>query len=263
MTLPPCLHRHPELNGPRIHAFEAETGTAAGCPDFEGLVVLPEFVSEVEATELLSAIEAEPFAPSQSGKWKQHHGARINFTKKKVNAARFSGLPGWAHAIDDRLAERRAVLLARCPATSRAGLERALDDFRMMDVFVLRYREEAGSNLDPHVDDLHAYGELILDLSLESESVLTLLHPAHADGACVSARCVRATLPARSLALLFGAARVEWSHAILADDISGQRTSITLRTLSSTIRGSPEGERVSGQIAERAERMASPGFGSR
>ena len=133
----------------------------------------------------------------------------------------------------------------------------------MMDVFVLRYREEALSNLDPHVDDLHAYGELILDLSLETEGALTFLHPADADEQTRDARCVRVALPPRSLALIFGRARIEWSHAILPHDTHGQRTSITIRTLSSAVRQSAEGARVAQRIAERARRSPAPGFDHR
>ncbi len=39
---------------------------------------------------------------------------------------------------------------------------------------MLRYHREDRLNLDLHVDDLLAYGETILDLSLESDSALTL-----------------------------------------------------------------------------------------
>ena len=56
--------------------------------------------------------------------------------------------------------------------------------------------------------------------------------------------CVRVPLLARSAAILFGAARYEWEHAILHYDISDRRTSITLRSLSDELRDSEEGRQV-------------------
>ena len=142
-------------------------------------------------------------------------------------------------SIATHLHERYRVLLIdqRVDRDWRSKLEEALERYRTTDVFVLRYYEDDQSNLDFHSDDVFAYGEVILNLSLESNSVLSFLE--HETGACV-----RAAIPARSLAVLFGAARYEWDHAILADDVSGRRTSITLRTLSDELRGTPDGQRV-------------------
>ena len=39
---------------------------------------------------------AVPFVPSQSGKHKQHYGPRFNFTRRRMNADRFEGLPDYA-----------------------------------------------------------------------------------------------------------------------------------------------------------------------
>ena len=207
--------------------FDLDRQSAPGLPHFAGLRVIEDFVSEPEAHALLREIEAQPFVHSQSGKRKQHFGPKMNFRKQRMNASGFTGIPAWARRIEERLREHAHAL----------ALADALARYQTTDVFVLRYRPEDRSNLDLHTDDLFAYGEVILDLSLESDCVLTFHQPA-------TGACVRAPLPARSLAVLFGPARFDWEHGILADDVSHQRTSITLRTLGDEPRRSEAGRRV-------------------
>jgi alkylated DNA repair protein alkB family protein 4 len=253
------------LDGPAapdfVHAFDARSGRAPGCPAFSGVRVQPDFVSETEALALLEEIEDSPLLQAQSGKWKQHFGPRINFNRRKLSADRFEGLPRYAHAIE--AAARRSLEEGPHPSVAdRRALERALAEYTTTDAFVLRYRQSERSNLDFHVDDEHAYGELILGLSLESDSVLTFLEGGAETGAGrpdgdLSAervreetpearppRCVRVALPARSLLALYGPARSRWRHAILARDVRGQRTSITLRTLAPALRQTEAGGRV-------------------
>jgi alkylated DNA repair dioxygenase AlkB len=211
----------------RVATFDARSQCAPGIPSFTGLRLLPDFLSEGAAAELLCTVETTRFLPSQSGKLKQHYGPKMNFTKRKMNASEFRGIPSYAHEIEARVRSRALDLEVADP----------LSRYQTTDVFVLRYQECDLSNLDFHSDDDYAYGEVILDLSLESDSVLTFHHPQ-------SGECVRAPLPARSLVLLFGRARYEWEHAILAADVSGRRTSITLRTLGAEPRTTEAGRRV-------------------
>ena len=55
---------------------------------------------------------------------------------------------------------------------------------------------------------------------------------------------VRVPLPARSVAVLHGDARWHWQHAVLARDVVGRRTSVTLRTLSPALRDTEIGREV-------------------
>ena len=262
LALPDWLvARSPE----RVFGFDLATQSVPGLPAFSGVRVHPDALSPAESEALLAEIERRPFLPSQSGKQKQHFGPRFNFVRRRMNADRFSGLPASAHALEARLracvaGDRRGdpADLARCRA--------ALVDYTTTDVFVLRYAESERSNLDFHVDDLHAYGEAILDVSLDSDSVLSFLGPEAAPAGAgnrdtdrggpadrqdpdAGRVCVRVPLPARSIAVVYGAARFAWQHAILAGDIRGIRTSITLRTLSPALRETPAGR----QVLERAK----------
>ena len=115
---------------------------------------------------------------------------------------------------------------------------------------MLRYDARDASNLDLHRDDDFAYGEIILDLSLESDSILTFVGPGDQDGRLGGAEVVRVPLPARSLAILHGPARYEWEHGVLAYDIDDRRTSVTLRTLSEALFDTEAGTRIR-EIARR------------
>jgi alkylated DNA repair protein alkB family protein 4 len=227
----------------RIHSFEPEAQRARRCPEFGGIRVYPQALSAAEADQILKQIDARPFAPSQSGKRKQHFGPRFNFMRRRMNAERFAGLPDYALLLEDRLRERVRADGAGDPE-DLAACRRALADFQTTDVFVLRYLEHEQSNLDFHVDDLYAYGEAIIDVSLDSDSILTLLGPLATDQPESELRCVRVPLPARSLAVVYGRARLDWQHAILPQDIRGVRTSITLRTLAPALRTTEAGRAV-------------------
>jgi alkylated DNA repair protein alkB family protein 4 len=228
----------------RVREFDPGRQGVPGLALFSGVRVYPEALSTLEAEQLLGEIEAAPFLPSQSGKQKQHAGPRFNFTRRRMNAERFEGIPAWAHALEARLRD----LVARDDRgdpLDLAACRTALEAYETTDAFVLRYFEGERSNLDFHVDDLYAYGEAILDVSLDSDSILTFLgpDPAH-DSPAPEPVCVRVPLPARSIAVVYGTARFAWQHAILADDIRGVRTSITLRTLGAALRSTEAGRQV-------------------
>ncbi|MBK7950582.1 MAG: alpha-ketoglutarate-dependent dioxygenase AlkB [Deltaproteobacteria bacterium] len=224
----------------RLHVFDPASQCAPTCPAFRGVRLYPDALARDEADSLLEQIEARPFTPSQSGKLKQHFGARFNFMRRRMNAERFAGLPAYASGLEHRLRTLVAADRTGDPG-SLADARRALENYQTTDVFVLRYLEHEQSNLDFHVDDCFAYGEAIVDLSLDSDSVLSFLGPARPERGEPGLECVRVPLPARSLALVYGPARFEWQHAILPRDIRGVRTSITLRTLAETLRETDAG----------------------
>ncbi len=225
-----------------IANFDLDSQSTPGCARFQGVRIFPDFLSPPEAEALLCEIDRSEFVKAQSGKWKQHYGPKINFNKKKMNAKNFLGLPAYARRIEDRL-RTRAPNEQAGDTEDQMRFATALESFEATDVFVLRYCERDASNLDFHLDDTFAYGELILDLSLESNSVLTFLRHRRSREPNAT-ECVRVPLPARSLVAVYGPARFDWEHAILAYDIADRRTSVTLRTLHESLRQSAAGRRV-------------------
>ncbi len=205
--------------------FQLGVQQAPDCPEFQGLRVLPNFLNEAEERDLLLRIEQHPLVSAQSGKRKLHFGAKVNFKKKKLNPEAFGGFPDFVTALQRRV---RSI---------EDGERLGVKDFLCTDAFVLRYNPEKQSNLDFHTDDGFAYGEPIIDLSLESDSALTF-YSEPLD------RCVKVPLPRRSLAIVQGPARWTWQHAVLAEDVVSQRTSVTLRTLSETLKGTESGQKL-------------------
>lgn len=232
-----------------LHFFDLDTQSVPSLPSFAGLRIYRDLFAPKEARELQAAIERQPFLPAQSGKHKQHYGPKINFNKRRMNPQGFHGVPAYAREIEDRMRARVSADTS-LHGSARALLEAALARFDTTDVFVLRYWPELSSNLDFHLDDDFAYGELIADLSLESDAWLSFLlgRPGSevrgSDALVDEPICVRAPLPARSLAILYGPARFEWEHAVLAYDVLQRRTSVTLRTLGPTLRATEQGRQV-------------------
>jgi alkylated DNA repair dioxygenase AlkB len=247
VQIPDLLSKRPSHSDPnthdRIHVFDLDLQCAPSYPAFEGIHVIRDFLSADEARHLMTEIERAPFVPAQSGKLKQHYGPKINFNKQKINATSFKGPPEYARRIESRL---RNLAQQDFPdgSTHNMTLHIALKTFETTDAFVLQYFEQDESNLDFHRDDSFAYGEVILDLSLESDSVLTFLEGCEPGSTANQRECVRVPLPARSLAVVYGRARFIWEHAILAYDITGRRTSVTLRTLNEALRENDEGRRL-------------------
>lgn len=254
VPMPALLAHRPDMSesssdASRIHFFDGSTQSVPRYPEFAGVRLYRDFLSESEASGLLEAIGKSPFSPAQSGKAKQHYGPRINFNKRKMNPTAFVGLPAYARELESRMRTCVRDDPAFLPHT-RASIDAALEAFETTDVFVLRYWPEEESNLDFHLDDPFAYGELILDISLESDAILTFVRGrpnselGKSDSILDEPVCVRVPMPARSLVVLYGPARFEWEHAILTYDIEFQRTSVTLRTLSQALRKTDDGRIV-------------------
>ena len=112
--------------------------------------------------------------------------------------------------------------------TERLGSREQGSGFEARDAFVQRYEPTRASNLDFHVDDEFVYGDAIVGVSLESDTVLTFVPRGVTEESLPIV--VRVPLPARSALVLRGAARRVWQHGILAADVVARRTSITLRT---------------------------------
>jgi DNA N6-methyl adenine demethylase len=216
----------------QVDCFDIDQQRAPSCADFVGLRVIRDAISLEEEAAVLSEIDNAAFRSAQSGKMKQHYGVRVNFKKQRILLGDFSGLPGYVRRLED---------IARQRLAEDEQATAALRSFVAMDAFVLRYAPERQSNLDLHTDDTFSYGEVILGLSMGSDSVLTFVRQA---SDARSPYGVRVPIPARSLSVLFGDARSSWRHGILAGDIQSQRTSVTVRTLSDELKASDIGRQV-------------------
>ena len=110
-----------------------------------------------------------------------------------------------------------------------------LSDFLPVEQCHLEYSPERGSSIDPHFDDSWLWGERLVTVNLESDTVLYFI--------CDDLPNVEVHVPMlqRSLVVVYGEARTRWKHAIHRSDIKHRRLAVTLRELSPEF--SKQGER--------------------
>jgi len=173
-----------------------------------GLRLLPAFVDEVQAADLVRAIDAAPWLDDLKRRV-QHYGYRYAYSARRVDVSMALGpLPEWLGPVTAMVAE--------------VGFAAAPDQ-----VIINEYLP--GQGISGHVDCLPCFGPTIASLSLLAGTTMTFTHP---DGARVDL-----WLPARSLVVLTGEARARWKHAIAGRRSDpehgprGRRLSLTFRTV--------------------------------
>ncbi|XP_068945546.1 alpha-ketoglutarate-dependent dioxygenase alkB homolog 4 isoform X1 [Petaurus breviceps papuanus] len=233
-----------------------ETGLAVGMEKsefegwafpFPGVALIQDFVSAEEEAELVQLMDQDDWKLSQSGRRKQDYGPRVNFRKQKLKPGSFDGLPSFSREIVQRM-----------------GAYPILEKFLPVEQCNLDYHPERGSAIDPHLDDSWLWGERLVSLNLLSPTVLSMSRdsgeilqllsvtpqgtrssvpsdtkmgdPEDAQSTRRAVPCdhveVAIHLPARSLLVLFGAARYQWKHAIHRQHIESHRICATFRELS-------------------------------
>ncbi|XP_046390918.1 alpha-ketoglutarate-dependent dioxygenase alkB homolog 4 isoform X2 [Ischnura elegans] len=72
------------------------------------------------------------------------------------------------------------------------------------------------------------------------------------DGANVSYPIVRVPMPARSLLVIYGAARYEWEHSVLREDITGRRVCLAYREFTPPFLKQGVKEKLGSEVLEKA-----------
>uniref|UniRef100_A0A1A7W8E8 AlkB, alkylation repair homolog 4 n=1 Tax=Iconisemion striatum TaxID=60296 RepID=A0A1A7W8E8_9TELE len=183
---------------------------------FPGVFLWETFVSEEEEKELISAMDEDVWNLSQSGRRKQDFGPKVNFKKRKVRVADFTGLPA--------LSQKLVLRMQQDP--NLAG-------FQPVEQCNLDYDPQRGSAIDPHLDDSWLWGERLVTINMLSETVLTMsLEQGLPELGLSEEVQVAVRLPRRCLVVLYGEARHKWKHAIHRKDIHERRVCSTYRELS-------------------------------
>ncbi|KAM4544788.1 alpha-ketoglutarate-dependent dioxygenase alkB homolog 4 [Odontesthes bonariensis] len=181
-----------------------------------GVFLWEDFISEEEEKELIGSMDQDAWNQSQSGRRKQDFGPKVNFKKKKVRVAGFSGLPA--------LSQKLVLRMQREP--SLAG-------FQPVEQCNLDYHPQRGSAIDPHLDDSWLWGERLVTINMLSDTTLTLsLDQGLPELGLAEEVHVAVRLPRRSLVVLHGEARHRWKHAIHRWDVHERRVCSTYRELS-------------------------------
>ncbi|KAI8037588.1 alkylated DNA repair protein alkB homolog 8 [Drosophila gunungcola] len=189
-----------------------------------GLVVIPDFVSEEEESTLLEAIAADGKTSEGSGTLKhrivKHFGYEFLYGSNNVDPSK---------PLDQSIPTACDVLWPRLENSSSTW------DWSTPDQLTVN-EYEPGHGIPPHVDTHSAFLDPILSLSLQSDVVMDFRR---------GEEQVQVRLPRRSLLIMSGEARYDWTHGIrpkhidvvpsasggLTTQARGKRTSLTFRRL--------------------------------
>lgn len=229
--------------------------------EYPGVYVELDFLNDDEEARLMRGIDGTPWSLSQSGRRKQNFGPKCNFKKRKVQLGDFVGFPGFSGFVQDKFKTR--------------GI---LKDFQTIEQCSLEYDPEKGASIDPHVDDCWIWGERVVTVNLLADSVLTMTYNDQWDRYnldCVKdypAVCenntgepfkitlgksedypvVRIPMPRKSLLVLYGAARYNWEHQVLREDIVERRVCLAYREFTPPYLEGGENYEKSKKIFEKA-----------
>lgn len=182
-------------------------------PDIEGLSYILEFITVDEERALLAAIDASPWLTDLKRRV-QHYGYKYDYKARAViNDAYIGELPEWLEPIAKRLHDQ--------------GNFQTVPDQAIVNEY------EPGQGISAHVDCVPCFGGTIASLTLGSGAMMQFQNT-HDGGR------EELYLQERSLIVLSGAARYEWTHAIpgrKSDVVNGfkversRRVSLTFRNI--------------------------------
>lgn len=196
-----------------------------------GLQFTREFVSEAQERELLAFLDRDGRAHWEStvrARQVQHFGFVFNYETRRCD------LPKTGEAAEDRGLAMPPLLSRLVEQIVDAG---AMDGHAPNQITVNEYLP--GQGIAAHIDTHAAFTTAIASLSLENEIVMEFRRPG-SDGV---EGVEPVLLPPRSLVVMTGASRYEWTHAIqprLFDVVDGarvdrkRRLSITFRKVQTT-----------------------------
>ncbi|MFP4386926.1 MAG: alpha-ketoglutarate-dependent dioxygenase AlkB [Alphaproteobacteria bacterium] len=172
-------------------------------PDIPRLTYIPDFITGDEESSLIAAIDAQPWLNDLKRRV-QHYGYKYDYKARAVtNDAYLGPLPDWIKPVAQKLS------------------------FNPDQAIVNEY--QPGQGISAHVDCVPCFDNEIASLSLGSGATMQFIKGSEKQ---------ELYLKPRSLIILSGEARYEWTHAIPArkSDIAdgfkierGRRVSLTFR----------------------------------
>jgi len=189
-----------------------DTEEAIAVDGVDGLTYVHNFISKAEHDLLLEKIDDEPWL-TELKRRVQHYGYKYDYAKHQINRSMYiAPLPNWSLGLAQRLHKSYSPTLPD-------------------QLIVNEY--EPGQGIANHTDCRTCFRDSIISLSLGSPCVMDFINPNKELKKSL-------LLEPRSLIVLKGEARYEWTHGIAkrkSDNFQGQnfkrtrRVSLTLRTV--------------------------------
>jgi alkylated DNA repair dioxygenase AlkB len=182
-------------------------------PNIEGLLYIPDFISASEEQNLIHSVDQNPWLNDLKRRV-QHYGYKYDYKARRVGAESFLGpLPEWVAPFAHKLHANKFFP--------------SIPDQAIVNEY------QPGQGISAHIDCVPCFEGVIASLSLCSGATMQLANPRHGIKHDLY-------LQPRSLILLSGEARYQWTHAIPArksDHVNGfkiereRRVSLTFRSV--------------------------------
>jgi len=178
-----------------------------------GNFVLENFITEEEERDVVDFLDSDGTNPWRDQTFNGAHqgkkyGVEVNLAKRVVERQRF-GMP---------------AILRRLVIDRFAGAHETLRNFEPNECNAINYVKSLGSVLTPHCDDRQLSSDILVNLSLNADCVMTYIEEKNPK------KVVRVHLPRRSLQIQSGSTRYDYQHSIANEDLLGERrVSVTFR----------------------------------
>jgi len=178
-----------------------------------GHFLLENFITEDEERDIVNFIDDDAVNPWKDSSFNGAHegkryGVEVNLAKRVVERARFA-MP---------------AILRRLVIERFAGAHETLRNFEPNECNAINYIKSRGSVLLPHCDDRQLSSDILVNLSLNADCVMTYVDEK------TKTKTVRVFLPRRSLQIQSGSVRYDYQHSIKNEDLLGERrVSVTFR----------------------------------
>lgn len=189
-----------------------------------GLFIFPNFITEEEEAAILRELDGDGGGSDQAWSTERHTGIHRQKRWGVDHDLWSRALRPPKHALPDFM---RTVLLPRLRTIAWC-----MKDCVPNEVNAIEYRRAGGHSLAPHVDDRRKHREAIANLSLAGDCRMTYRKTPQKlrSGEEADDRSHGVLLPRRTLQVLTGPARYDYSHGIAhADLLSERRVSVTMR----------------------------------
>ena len=181
-------------------------------------LVIADFLSEAEEENLIKLIDSQVWVSNRDNSRRVQISGPYHDSKYRIIPGKFSRHPDFILGLSQNI--RDIILpLINDPAVSSPDAWGTHDH---MEVYINEFLP--GASLAPHYDHRTTYEDLIIGISLSSDSKLTFTHG-------TNNKKEKVDIPRRSLYAMYGISRNLWKHGLEKEDIKARRVSITFRTI--------------------------------
>jgi alkylated DNA repair dioxygenase AlkB len=183
-------------------------------------LVIENFLTEAEEQKLLSEIDGTKWVSNRDNTRRVQISGPYHDSKYKMIPGKVSQHTDYVIELSKKVRDKVLPMFPNNASSQSTFSSWGTSD--KMEVYTNEFLP--GTSLAPHFDHRSTYEDIIVGISLSSDSKITFTKGFLKE---------KIDLPRRSLYVMFGPSRNIWKHSIEKNDVIGRRVSITFRTISS------------------------------